>query len=161
MASVADNLELVKFLIAHGADPNANLRNGRHTPLECAVLSSTSIMKALVDAGAQIQGHSALQMAACYGQIDHISYLLDCGASIDEVPDGVYRSALSEAALNGNVKAVKLLLEKGADLDVKDRNGKSALELALINNRVACADVLREASSLPAIVRPQVTVGAI
>lgn len=160
MASVADNLELVKFLIAHGADPNANLRSGRHTPLECAVLSSTSTMKALVDAGAQIKGHSALQMAACYGKIDNISYLLDCGAPIDEVPCGVYRSALSEAALNGNVKAVKLLLDKGADPDVKDRNGNSALELALMHKHVVCVDILREVSELPAIVRPQVAVGA-
>ena len=86
MATVADNLELVKFLLAHGADPNANVRSGRHTSLECAVLSSTSTMKALVDAGAQIQGHSALQMAACYGRIDHILYLLDCGALMMKFP---------------------------------------------------------------------------
>lgn len=160
MASTADNLELVKFLIAHGADPNANLRSGRHTPLECAVLSSTSTMKALVDAGAQIQGHSTLQMAACYGKTDNISYLLDCGAPIDEVPHGVYRSALSEAALNGNVTAVKLLLEKGADLDVKDRNGKSALDLAMKNNHAHCVDILREASGLPPMNRLQIALRA-
>lgn len=161
MASVGDNLELVKFLIAHGADPNANLRGGRHTPLECAVLSSISTMKALVDAGAKIQGHSALQMAACYGKTDTISYLLDCGATIDEVPHGVYRCALSEAAKNGNVTAVRLLVEKGADLDVKDRNGKSALDLAMKNNHPFCVDILREAAGLPPMSHLQIAIRAL
>ena len=36
--------------------------------------------------------------------------------------------------MEGHVDAVKLLLENGADVDVKDRNGKSALELAEMNN---------------------------
>lgn len=149
MATSADNLDIVIFLLAHGADPNANLRNGRHTPLECAVLSSLSIMKALVVAGAEIQGHSALQMAACYGRVDHISYLLDCGALIDEVPNSVYRCALSEAALNGNVQALKLLVDRDADPNVKDRNGQTALELAMMYEHKACIiSILREASGL-------------
>lgn len=159
MAIGARNLELVKFLIANGEDPNPNPRSGWHTPLECAILSSTSIMKALVNAGAHIKGRSALQMAASHGKTENISYLLDCGASLDEVPDDVYKSALCEAASNGNVEAVKLLLKKGAHLDVKDRNGTSALELAETNKHDICVDILREPSGLPGMVRPQATVG--
>lgn len=160
IACGANKLELVKFLIANGADPNANLRSGTHTPLECAILSSTLILKALVNAGAQIKGRSALQMAACHGKTENISYLLECGAPIDEVPDNIYQSALCEEASRGNVEVVKLLLEKGASLDVKDKNGKSALELAEVNKHDVCADILREASALPAIVRQQVAIGA-
>lgn len=105
-------------------------------------------MKALLDAGAQIQGHFALQMAACYGRIDNISYLLDCGALIDEVPYGVYRCALSEEALNGNVQVVELLVNKDVDLDVKDRNGMATLELAMMNDNTVCVDILRQALGL-------------
>lgn len=109
-------------------------------------------MKALVHAGAEIKGRSALQTAAYHGKTAATSYLLDCGAPIDEVPnDGssVCRSALGGAAFQGHVEVVKLLLEKGADVDVKDTNGKSALDLAEMKNRDVCVDILREASGLP------------
>lgn len=149
MAIGADSVELAKFLIAHGADPNANLRGGLHTPLECAALSgSTSVVKALINAGAQIKGRYALQIAAHEGKTEVISYLLDCGAPLDEAPknDLGISSALYEAASNGHVEALKLLLEKGADVDVKDMYGKNALELAERNGHDVCVEILREAA---------------
>lgn len=159
MAVSAKKLELVKFLIAHGADPNANLSMEKFTPLECAVSSTTSIMMALVDAGAQVKGCSALQMAAGDGITEAISYLLDCGAPINEIPNSSsnykFATALCEAALQGHLDAVKLLLENGADVNGLDRNGKTALELAEMNKHDACIDILRDASGRPAIVRPR------
>lgn len=148
MAIGADNVELAKFLISKGADPNANLRGESYTPLECAALSgSTSLVKALVNAGAQIKGRYPLQLAAHEGTTDVISYLLDCGAPIDEAPniDLGISSALGEAASKGHVEAVKLLLEKGANVDVKDMSGKNALELAEMHKHDVCVDILREA----------------
>lgn len=148
MAIGADNVELAKFLISQGADPNANLRGESYTPLECAALSgSTSLVKVLVNAGAQIKGRYALQLAAHEGKTEIISYLLDCGAPIDEAPNiglGI-SSALGEAASKGHVEAVKLLLEKGANVDVKDMFGKNALELAEMHKHDVCVDILREA----------------
>lgn len=114
-------------------------------------------MKALVNARAEIKGRSALQMAAYHGKTAATSYLLECGAPIDEVPIEGFsdcRSALCEAAFEGHVEVVKLLLKKGADVDVKDTNGKSALELAETKKLDICVDILREASGLPAMVRP-------
>lgn len=144
MAIGTGNLKLVEFLIASGADPNANLWMELRTPLECAVLISTSIMKVLVDAGAQIKGSFALTLAAYHGKTEAISYLLNCGAPIDEVLDST--SALCVAASRGHVEVVNLLLEKGADVDVKDGDGKSAYELAEANQHHVCADILRDAS---------------
>ena len=144
MAIHTGNLKLVEFLIASGADPNANLWMELFTPLECAILISTSIMKVLVNAGAQVKGSSALTLAASHRKTEAISYLLDCGAPIDQVLDRT--SALCIAASRGNNEVVKLLLEKGADVDVKDGDGKSACELAEANQHHVCARILRDAS---------------
>lgn len=105
------------------------------------------LVKALVNAGAQIKGRYALQLAAHEGNTEVISYLLDCGASIDETPniDLGISNALGEAALKGHVEALKLLLERGANVDVKDMYGKTALELAGMHEHDVCVDILREA----------------
>ena len=54
-------------------------------------------------------------------------------------------NALTAAASNGNTEVVKLLLLKGADPKLKDRAGRSALEMAQNNGRRETAEVLREA----------------
>ena len=72
---------MVRFLLSHGADPNANLRGAMRSPLECAAYSaSVSTIDLLVQTGAKITGRSNLSIAAHEGKIEIMRYLLDHGA---------------------------------------------------------------------------------
>ena len=79
-----------------------------------------------------------------------VSFLLDNGAAIDEIPDdkgigdidwGVGVGTALHAAVAGfQVETTRLLLEKGAKLDVKDSYGRTAVEHA--SHNPSCMEVL-------------------
>jgi ankyrin repeat protein len=119
-------LELVKALLAHGADPNARLKKrpprygygsgsrlnfSGATPFLLAALGGeTSIMKELLAAGADAKltaddGSTALMTASGYGRIH-----------------GESRTKDEEA-----LEAARLALETGIDVNASNRNGQTAL----------------------------------
>ncbi|KAF2145311.1 uncharacterized protein K452DRAFT_315586 [Aplosporella prunicola CBS 121167] len=149
-----DNLDLVQFLLSHGADPNANFDIFGWRSLEVAVCwSSIPVIEALLNAGAKLKGSSALQRAAYTGRTDVLVFLLDRGAPIDEIPDNIFddeprpdaKSALCEAAWRGQTEVVKILLERGADASFRAVDGRSALELAEAEGHESCVEVLKGA----------------
>jgi ankyrin repeat protein len=148
---------MVQFLLSHGADPNTNTTSGSARALEvAAAVSSIPVLDALINAGAELKGRSALPKAARQGRTEVVAHLLARGAVIDEVPDnddilenarelGV-KNALCMAAWQGQTEVLKMLLERGADVGIKDTNGRSALELAESEGHESCVDVLKEHS---------------
>ena len=55
-----------------------------------------------------------------------------------------FQTALHSAVQGDHTKFVSLLLLYGADLDIKDANGKTALELTVAQNHYKCGKLLRE-----------------
>jgi ankyrin repeat protein len=118
------------------------------------MVSSIPVIKALLDAGAILKGRSALPKAASRGRTEVISYLLDQGASINEIPNNPHifenklehgvKNALCEAAYCGQSEVVEFLLGRGADATSRDTNGKSALDLARAQGHENCVNILRE-----------------
>jgi ankyrin repeat protein len=146
--------QMVQFLISLGADPNAHRSIGGQTALELAAYgASMPIIEALVEAGANLKGRSALVKAAGEGRTDVVVYLLDRGADINEIPDNEnindnYRAnglmnALCQAAWKGQANVVRLLLGRGADAEIKDTKGRSALELARMEGNEYCVELLQ------------------
>ena len=134
------DVDMLQFLLSRGADPNADADHFTAALEKAAWRGDVSIVKELLDAGAQLETRSALPDAAQQGHSDLISYLLDRGAGIDEIPDNdsiaehhkvQMKNALCAAALYGQSAVVELLLRRGADSKVKDRNNRSALDLAM------------------------------
>ena len=72
-----------------------------------------------------------------HGYSNIADYLRDCKARIEK---GQHKIELFDAARNGNIKIVRLLLDKGADVNAKDRSGKTAMILAAKNGH---ADIVR------------------
>jgi ankyrin repeat protein len=134
------NLELVEFLLQHGADPNVPV-DDVYTCLLLAVESddsaSAAIVEQLIKAGADIRktgtnGWTPLHMAANCGHIEKAKILIQAGAEVNRQTDiDGGNTALMEAARSGNAEMVQLLLDHGADPSVKNWiSEENALEIA-------------------------------
>jgi ankyrin repeat protein len=123
-AAFRDDVEMVKVLIATGADVKAATREGAITPLFTACTNgNAAIIEALLKAGADAKsikanGTTALMTAAAAGSADAVKLLLDRGAEINAKESVHGQTALMFAAALNRVDAVKLLLSRGADANV-------------------------------------------
>ena len=148
------NLNVVKMLIAQGAQINVKDKNGR-TPLYGAVVkSSLEIVKFLVQSGADVNtkdasGYSPLTWAAASSRADYkiIGFLIQAGANVN-FRGWRGRTPLHWAAENGNPEIVRLLLRKGADLKIMDDDKSTALDLAVMTrDNDETVEVLMEAGA--------------
>lgn len=152
-------LDVVKILLDRGANPNATLKtpllmrqhNGGDpslgegaTPLmRASKVSDTTLMRLLLDTGAdpnlRLRNQTtALMIAASraarnagpeQNTLDAMSLLLAKGADVNAVNDNG-ESALHIAVTRGDA-LVRFLVERGARLDLKDKAGRTALDVAM------------------------------
>lgn len=117
-AAVRDYVDVLQFLVKHGADI--------HAPLD------------------QFVNVGIIYPAVQYGALNVVSWLLEQGAEVHDECDGVRRcQPLLFAAREGNLKMVKLLVEKGkADINAT-WNGNNALKFASDYGHTELADYLR------------------
>src|ERR1051326_3155531 len=96
-AAFHDNLDMLKVLLAAGADVKATTREGAITPLFMACTNgNAAAIAALLAAGAdpkstKANGTTALMTAAASGSVDAVKLLLDRGAEIN-ARESVHRS---------------------------------------------------------------------
>lgn len=134
-----DSLDLVRALVAQGADVNARLERGRSGPgvfalrgatplLMAAMTADVPLMQTLVELGAdpQIQNaeHATLLMAA---------------AGLGTLAPGEVAGTEPEA-----LEAVRLAMEWGADVNAVDDNGETAMHGAAYKSFPAVVQYLAE-----------------
>jgi ankyrin repeat protein len=152
-------LDVVKILLDRGANPNATLKtpllmrqhNGGDgslgegaTPLmRASKVSDAALIRLLLDKGAdpnlRLRNQTtALMIAASRAArnagpeqktIDAMTVLLAKGADVNAVNDNG-ESALHIAVTRGDA-LVRFLVEKGAKLDLKDKSGRTPLDVAM------------------------------
>jgi ankyrin repeat protein len=133
IAAERKDADLAVFFIALGADVNA-LDNERRSPLGIsAELGDPGTAKPLADAGADIHcpmrnGSTPALTALSLGG-EFLSALLNPAAL--KAVDNRGRAILHLAALEGNAAAAAAILARGPGLETKDRDGHTALDLAL------------------------------
>lgn len=135
-----DSLELVRFLLEHGADPNVMVDDGYTcllTAIESDADESTPIVAALIQAGANIHttgtnGWTPLHMAAARGHVEKARLLIRAGAEVNRRKQiDASETPLMEAAFTGQPSTLLLLLEHGADPLMRDTiNNRTPLEIA-------------------------------
>lgn len=119
------NLESVQVLIAAGADINAqNMYQGRLTPLGVvAATTRVEIARELISAEADVEkgGLTPLLVAAQHGRGEMIRILVEAGARVNPVgkQPPLHRARLADSA--------RALIELGAEVDFKNKDGKTAL----------------------------------
>jgi ankyrin repeat protein len=128
----------VQVLIDAGADTNTVDTVLGYTPLIWAAgFGETDSVLILIEAGADVsvndiaQGRTPLMYAVRTGTAEGVAALLEAGAKVNGI-DNVKDTALHIGAGSNNVTLDKivLLVEAGADVDAKNGEGLTALQLA-------------------------------
>jgi ankyrin repeat protein len=119
------NTELMRLLLAAGADTERRDFNGDRPLLWAARAGQVGSLVVLLNAGSPPNAASdpyglcPLHLAARGGHAGAIAVLLAAGADVDAV-DQSHTTALAEAALSQDLRSVYLLLNAGADPDIAD-----------------------------------------
>jgi len=115
---------------------------------EAAHVGNIKQVAALLESGVNVDSvddsfrMTALQRAAIQGHKEIVALLLAKGANpnhCDVWPGG---TALDYAAEHGHKEVVQLLITKGADINAKNNNGQTPLDIAMSNARMDIASVL-------------------
>lgn len=147
MMAAAKNgrLAAVKLLVENKADVNTG--SDMLTPLMAAAQRGhLQVVEFLLANKAKVNRHtmigSALFLAAKNGHAEVVDLLLKNGADVDYTLDPKERTALMEAAFNGHAAVIDSLLNYEADLNAKDIDGRTALDLATLNSQADCIKLL-------------------
>jgi len=130
MATLKDRVDVVKFLIRKGAQVNVQNRYGVSPLLLCAESGNFELVKALVDAGADVNispkgqlaeenllaGQTPLLGAAKKGHLEICEYLIKNGCDVNAATM-TGTTPLCTAVEEGHLPVVKLLIENGADVN--------------------------------------------
>lgn len=123
---------VVRYLIDHGAQIGPGVLALAATGCDIATLNL------LVARGCQIHDSGALQTAASNNMLANVKWLLHKGARINEIPkynsgderDFNNGTALHRAVAGIAVEVVRYLLEQGADTQIRDQQGRTAVQIA-------------------------------
>lgn len=144
-----DHPEVVLALMEAGVNADKKTASGG-TPLTCAVLNGhVELTKILLEMRVKFprdQG-DPIAIAAEAGHVALIALFKRHGYPIDKAL-ATGRTPLMKASSEGHTEAVDLLISLGADLDRVDKEGKSALDITVVNYSIK---IRREASHIDVI----------
>jgi formylglycine-generating enzyme required for sulfatase activity len=134
-------LDLAKYLVAKGADIDAESAYG-YTPLHVAVFhGQLDIAELLLQNGADINASSngttllhdmSEHMTRPIGNHKLAFWLINQGAKVDAVDDHG-DTPLHKSAWKGHAEVAMLLIATGADIDAKNKKGMTPLDLAVVS----------------------------
>ena len=122
IATRESQVEIVQFLIAHGAD--VNFKRDR--------------------------GITPLHNAAVGGEVEIVELLIAKGANVNVTCDkGI--TPLIIAAIGGDMDVIEILINQGANINAKDDFGRSPLHIAIEYEYDELADFLRKQGAVESI----------
>ena len=158
-ASLYGRLDIVRFLLDHGATSNSEDKFGR-TPLHLVAKGEYNLeqdrvrtAQLLLDRGADVNaqtenGATPLHLASYLGRVDIARLLLDRGASADSkgrkgrTPLHCVAQGRHLYAMTFGIHVAQLLLEHGADANTPDEGKRTPLHLASSHGKVEIAQIL-------------------
>ena len=142
-------LVLQSWLLEHGSESEttAFLNEALRQAVTDGVLTTELEVKRLVASGAQVDGAdvngtTALYLAAACGELSSLEALITTGARLD-VADNDGWTALMAAAETGSLAAIEHLLRKGANRWLANCHGRTAEDIATGSGQAEAAKLLR------------------
>jgi ankyrin repeat protein len=165
MMSRDEAIDLLRLLIAQGADVNRRNPANGETPLHGAVsYGEVEMTRLLLDAGADInpaggviENGTPLLLAVFFGMLDCARLLVSRGALVNDLAvaaglgdmvaikhlmDGNKQRALAFASINGQQAAADILLREGAEINATAYQDLTALHCAAYRNQPQMATFL-------------------
>ncbi|CAH8656224.1 Protein shank [Schistosoma haematobium] len=148
-ASEKGNYEAIKVLLDLGQSPNTRDKADL-TPLYYAVLNNTislCVERLLFDHSplgiADEAGLQEIHQACRFGRVQHLEILLAYGAEINVQTSKNGNTPLHICAYTGQESCARMLLFRGADKNIKNFNGHTTYEQAMISNHIEIADLIK------------------
>ena len=153
-ATQGKHVEVVRLLIARGANVNAQDEQQDSAFLLASASGYTDIVRATLAAGADLAstnryGGTALIPACHHGHVETVRLLLGTAIAVDHV-NKLGWTALLEAVILGDggpahSEIVRLLLAAKASVNLPDGQGVTPLQHALARQQTRVAELLRAA----------------
>jgi ankyrin repeat protein len=146
-----NNIVLTKKLIEAGA--NVNFHHSAApviiTCLDTAIAQNNyDITKHLIEKGADVNYNYPLDKAVYHGNLIIAQLLIDSGTKVDDLGPNMSGTALMTAVSHNKIEAVKLLLKNGADVNLRNKDGKTAIDIAREKGFNEILQVLKAANSI-------------
>jgi len=124
LASGKGHIEIVEYLLNHGADTELENIHGQRPLWLAARFGRYETIKTLLEHGATVNhkdkhGRTALHDAAMWSGEKVINLLISYGADVN-ARDQYQSTPLHQAAMLSNIEAAKALVEHGADIFAKN-----------------------------------------
>ena len=130
--------DVIAFLLSNQAtDVDISNKYGETPLMIASIEGDLPLVKTLVQTKkAQIDhvGWTPLHYACSRGHLEIAEYLIANGAIVDSMSPGS-TTPLMMAVQSGNEQLIKLLLDKGADLKIRNVNGLTAIDIAVIYDK--------------------------
>ncbi|KAI1886982.1 hypothetical protein AGOR_G00201360 [Albula goreensis] len=141
---------LAHTLVQRGADVEMRNSSGKDSLMLACFHGHLDIVKYLRECGApwtsrDRAGCTPLHWATDGGHLPVIAHMIQDGCEVDE-RDGVshWTPLMRVSAVGGNVAVASLLIKAGADVNARDKNGKTPLMVAVLNNHEKLVQLLLE-----------------
>jgi ankyrin repeat protein len=102
--------------------------------------------------GLDKNGYTALCIASQVGELEVVTELIELGADIEATCAGGKWTALMGAASAGRTRVVERLVQAGAQVNAQDKDGTTALCLAVLGNHTEVIELLLDAGADPNLV---------
>ncbi|NP_001166526.1 2-5A-dependent ribonuclease [Cavia porcellus] len=136
------NKDIVELLLRHGADLHQRKKNGATSFIIAGIEGNVELLRLFLSKGADVNeydsnGFTAFMEAACHGNVEALRFLYEKGADVNlhREPKNDQKllgkgggTALMDAAKRGHSDVLRVLLkEMGAEVNARDKMGRSAL----------------------------------